>query len=181
VNKGLAMRYDTRALAGTAVFLLISACTAGAPATATPSSPGSQNPSPIQSPTPSAAGAGEGTPAPNAAFSGSLQTVPGVSGDISFVISDNGQIAEMRLDGGLTNFDCGGGRTIIDSGTTTFFFPDPIVIEGGSFSISRGAPLPLDWDGVFDSATSAHGSIRLSGGTDCSIRPPSVTWSATAN
>ena len=174
------MRYDITALAGTAAFLLISACTTVAPATSTPAVPESQNPSPTQSPSPSANG-GEGSPAPNAAFSGSLDEVPGIAGDISFVISNTGQIAEMRLEGGLTNYDCGGGKTIIDSGTTTFFFPDPIAIEGGSFSVSRGAPLPLDWDGVFDSATSVHGNIRLSGGTDCSVRPPSVTWSATAH
>ena len=82
------------------------------------------------------------SPTANAAFAGSLEAVPGVSGDISFVISDTGQIAEMRLDGGLTNFDCGAGKTIVDSGNTTYFFPDPITIEGGRFSVSRGDPLP---------------------------------------
>jgi hypothetical protein len=125
-------------------------------------------------------GGGNRDPVPNTTFSGSLDEVPGISGTISFTISNTGQISEMRLEGGLTDFDCGGGTTIIDSGTTTYFFPDPIAIEGGQFSVSRGDPLPLDWDGVFDSATSVSGSIRLSGGTDCQNSPPIVSWNATA-
>lgn len=125
-------------------------------------------------------GGGSGDPAPNTTFSGSLEETPGVAGTISFAISDAGQISEMKLEGGLTDFDCGGGQTIIDSGTTTYFFPDPVAIEGGRFSVSRGDPMPLDWDGVFDSATSVNGHIRLSGGADCQNRPPSVPWSATA-
>jgi len=116
-------------------------------------------------------------PAPNTALTGALETVPGIVGTISFAISETGQITEMTLDGGLTNFDCGGGQRIIDSGTSTYFFPDPIIIAEGRFSLSRS---DLDWDGVFDSATSAHGNIRLSGGSDCQNRPPSVAWSATA-
>jgi hypothetical protein len=117
---------------------------------------------------------------PNSTFAGTLETVPGVSGEISFAISEAGQISQMVLTGGLTNFDCGAGKTIVDSGTTTYFFPDPIAITSGRFSISRGDPLALDWDGVFDSPSSVHGNIRLSGGTDCANRPPSVTWSATS-
>ena len=160
------MRHSPKALMGTAVLLFTAACTSVAPTT---QSPGQTQP--VSTPTP-----GGGAPAPNAVFSGPLQDVPGISGNISFVISETGQIAEMRLEGGLTNFDCGGGNTIIDSGTSTYFFPDPILIQSGRFSISR---FDLDWDGVFDSATSVRGNIRVSGGTDCDIRPPSVTWSAT--
>lgn len=121
--------------------------------------------------------AGPANPAPNTALTGALETVPGIAGTISFAISETGQITEMTLDGGLTDFDCGGGQRIVDSGTTTYFFPDPIIIAGGRFSLSRS---DLDWDGVFDSATSVRGNIRLSGGPDCQNRPLSVTWSATA-
>lgn len=163
------MRVQRMAGAGAAVLLFAVACGAGAPATGTPSGAATQTPD-----------AGGGAPPPNAAFSGSLEAVPGVSGDISFVISEAGQITQVVLDGGLTNFDCGGGKTIVDSGMTTYFFPDPITIAEGRFSVYRGDPLPLDWDGVFDSPTSVHGSIRLSGGADCSSRPPSVTWRATS-
>ena len=134
------MHCSTKALVGTAVLLFTVACTSVAPTT--------HSPGPTQSvatPTP-----GGGAPAPNTAFSGPLEAAPGISGNISFVISESGQIAEMRLEGGLTNFDCGGGRTIVDSGTSTYFFPDPIVIQSGRFSISRP---DLDWDGLFDSAT----------------------------
>ena len=122
--------------------------------------------------TPTAATA---TPNPNAAFSGPLDAAPGVSGTISFVISETGHIAEMRVEGSIT-IDCGGGDTKILT-VATRVFPEPIAIEGGRFSISRD---DLDWDGAFDSATSVRGNIRLSGGTDCQNRPPSVTWSATS-
>lgn len=127
-----------------------------------------------------ACGGGGVDPVRNTTFSGSLEEVPDVSGTISFVITDAGEISEMSLEGGLTGFDCGGGMTIVDSGASTYFFPDPITIEGGRFSFSRGDAMPLEWDGVFDSDTSVSGSITLSGGSDCQNRPPSISWSATA-
>ena len=160
------------ALAVTAVMTL-SACTGSATPAPTGAPTAGSTAAPTEAPNPA-------NPAPNTAFSGSLDTVPGVSGTISFVISETGQIAEMKLDGGLANFDCGGGKTVIDSGTTTYFFPDPIAIEGGRFSLSRSGTGALDWDGVFDSATTVRGNIRLSGGPDCQNRPPSVPWSATS-
>ncbi len=166
-----------RGFATLTVALLIAACGAtpagtGGDSTAASTGQGTRTSDPTAAPA---------NPAPNTAFSGLLETVPGVSGKISFVISDAGQIAEMKLEGGLTRFDCGGGKTIVDSGTSTFFFPEPIAIEAGRFSISRSGSFALDWDGVFDSATSVRGNIRVSGGTDCQNRPPSVTWSAAAD
>jgi len=123
------------------------------------------------------------TPTPNTAFSGRFEAVPGVSaGSISLVISETGRIAELSLEEfNFTNFDCGGGWTISSTvNTSTYFFPDPIAINGGRFSVSRA---DLDWDGVFDSATSVRGNIRLSiqraSGAPCQNRPPSATWSAT--
>ena len=159
------------------IALLIAACSAtpgstGGDSNAAATGQGARTPNPTVAPV---------TPTSNTAFSGPLEAVPGISGNISFVISDTGQIAEMKLEGGLTKFDCGGGKTIVDSGTSTYFFPDPIAIEGGRFSISRAGASPLDWDGVFDSAASVRGNIRVSGGPDCQNRPPSVTWSATAD
>jgi hypothetical protein len=168
------MRAQTMALAGAAVLLIAGACGAGAPTGGTPSA-GAPGGATTQAPDP-----GGVAPSPNTTFSGSLEAGPGISGDISFTISEAGQITQMKLDGGLASFDCGGGKTIVDSGTTTYFFPDPITIAGGRFSVSRGNPLPLDWDGVFDSPTSVHGTIRLSGGSDCANRPTSVGWSATS-
>jgi len=166
------MHYRIRALAGTAALLFIAACAGVTPAT---QSPGLTQP--VSTPTPATPTPGGGAPAPNTAFSGALETVAGIAGTLSFVISETGQIAELKLEGGLTNFDCGGGRTIVDSGSSTYFFPDPILIQSGRFSVTRP---DLDWDGVFDSATSVHGNIRLSGGADCANRPPSVTWTATS-
>jgi hypothetical protein len=162
------------------VALLIAACgatPAGTGGASTAASTAASTGQEARTPDSTAARA---NPAPGTAFAGTLDAVPGISGSISFVIADKGQIAEMKLEGGLTSFDCGGGKTIVDSGTSTYFFPDPIAIEGGRFSISRGGSFALDWDGVFDSATSVRGNIRVSGGTDCQNRPPSVTWSAAA-
>ncbi len=115
-------------------------------------------------------------PAPNAQFSGSLEVTPNVSGTISFIISGSGQIEEMTLDAVLNDFDCGGGMTISSSGAGTYFFPDPITIQAGRFSISRS---DLDWNGEFNSATSIHGSIQIDAGSNCTNRP-SVTWAASA-
>jgi hypothetical protein len=131
------------------VALLIAACSStpagtGGDSTAAATGQEARTPSPTASPV---------NPAPNTAFSGPLDAVPGISGNISFVISEAGQIAEMKLEGGLTKFDCGGGKTIVESGTSTYFFPEPVAIEGGRFSISRGGSFALDWDGVFESAT----------------------------
>ena len=117
-------------------------------------------------------------PAANVLFSGALTSTATVSGTLSFTVTESGQIEELNLDAALTNFDCGGGKTLSSSGAATYFFPDPIVIRAGRFSTSGSS---LDWDGQFDSPTTAHGSIRIDAGVDCGNRPPSVTWTATAN
>ena len=128
------------------------------------------------------------TPTSNTTFSGTFRAVPGVSaGRISFVISKTGQITRLTLTGyTITNFDCGGGRTISSSGiTNTFYFPDPLSIKGGRFSTSHYGL--VDWSGVFDSATSAHGTLRISvddeGDTDegCQNRPQSAAWTAVSS
>ncbi|HEX9977091.1 MAG TPA: hypothetical protein VGB41_00545 [Acidimicrobiia bacterium] len=116
-------------------------------------------------------------PTPNVRFSGAIESTSTVSGTLSFMVTDSGQIEELALDAVLTNFDCGGGMTISSSGAATHFFPDPIVVQAGVFSVSRSN---LDWNGEFDSATSVHGSIRIDAGTDCGNRPPSVAWTAVA-
>ena len=150
-------------------LVMLLGCTAQQPSGSTVSTPT------VAPATPTVAPA---TPRPNAGFSGPLEAVPWVSGTISFVISESGQIAEMKLELGRTTFDCGGGKTItVGGGISTYFFPKPIAIQAGRFSTSSGQ---LDWDGMFDSATSVRGTIRISGGTDCQNRPPSVTWSATS-
>jgi len=123
------------------------------------------------------------TPAPNTVFSGRFEAVPGVSaGDISFVISETGEIVKWTLGKfDVTNFDCGGGRTLSITGMTTTYSMMAgygIAITGGRFSDSG---TNLDWDGVFDSATSVHGKIRLGFDTPtsrCQNRPLSATWSA---
>ena len=116
-------------------------------------------------------------PVPNVVFSGVLESTPNVSGTLSFVVTDAGTIEELNLDAALSNFDCGGGMMRSISGAATHFFPDPIVIQAGRFSVSRSN---LAWSGEFESQTSAHGTIRIDAGTDCANQPPSVTWTATA-
>ena len=123
------------------------------------------------------------TPTPNSVFAGRFEAVPGVSaGNISFVISEAGEIAEVTLgEFNVTNFDCGGGKTISITGftkTMSYTAGYGIAITGGRFSISSAN---LDWDGVFDSATSVRGKIRLSFSSPtspCQNRPLSATWSA---
>jgi hypothetical protein len=142
---------------------------------------------------PAVAHAGEiriaATPSVNTTFSGSVGAVPGFSGGtISFFVSGTGRIMGLTLkDIAISNFDCGNGSTISSSGNiTTYSWTDGLAITDGRFSISYSG---LDWDGVFDSATSVRGNIRLSVQTsrcspswlsrcNCPNRPQSATWSA---
>jgi hypothetical protein len=124
------------------------------------------------------------SPIPNTTFSGPLGSAPGISGGtISFVISESGQITEMELETGPATFECGVGKTNSFAGTkyTTRFMDRPVPIERGRFSISNSL---LEWDGVFDSVTSARGNVRYAPPSTatgpCRTLTPSVTWSAAA-
>jgi len=142
-------------------------------------------PAPVVTPVAPATSAGVPvTPIPNTTFSGPLGSAPDISGGtISFVISESGQITEMELETGPATFECGGGKTTSYDRTkhTTSFTERPVPIERGRFSISNSL---LEWDGVFDSATSARGNVRYTPPSTptgpCRTLTPSVTWSAAA-
>ncbi len=114
-------------------------------------------------------------PVANVVFSGTLETTSDISGTLFFVVTEAGQIDELNLDAALSKFDCGGGMTRSISGAATYFFPDPIVVEGGRFS--RFGPY-LSWSGEFETPTSAKGTIGIDGGLDCANKPPIVAWTA---
>lgn len=114
-------------------------------------------------------------PAANVLFSGMIETTANLSGSLSFVVTDGGEIEQMDLDAVLTDFDCGGGMTRSSSGAATYFFPDPIKVESGRFSMVRS---DFSWNGEFDSPTSAKGTLGIDGGSDCANKPPTVAWTA---
>jgi hypothetical protein len=185
-------RTRTGVLMGLSLVGLLVACSpvvspSATPATETPpafvptaTADVTPTPTPVVTPVAPATPAGVSvTPIPNTTFSGPLGSAPSISGGtISFVISESGQIVEMELETGPATFECGGGRTVVLHSTQgRYKFADPLAIEGGRFSTSA---VWLKWDGVFDSGTSAGGSIQFYGTTRCQILTPSVTWSAAA-
>lgn len=89
----------------------------------------------------------------------------------------------MELETGPATFECGRGKTTSYDRTKhmTSFMDRPVPIKRGRFSISNSL---LEWDGVFDSATSARGNVRYAPPSTatgpCRTLTPSVPWSAAA-
>ena len=124
-------------------------------------------------------------PSPNATFTGPIAAQPGVSGEISFIISDSGDgLVSANLAVRFDAFDCGPGATpmsvpcvtgaVTPSGVTmsgggsSVMYTPPLAIEGGSFE-SRG------FSGEFDSPTSAHGILDIGALYGCG---DILTWTA---
>jgi hypothetical protein len=117
------------------------------------------------------------TEAPDREFSGSLEAAH-VSGAISFVVSGSGQIMLLKLEPVLgDDYDCMAGHYTTWQSTSDFSnMTNPIMVENGRFSFDGGASLAFE--GTFDSATLAHGTVGFEV-QGCS--PASVAWTATGS
>jgi len=124
-------------------------------------------------------------PAPNATFTGPIAAQPGVSGEISFIISESWDgIISANLGVHFDDFDCGpdatpadvpgvagavtpSGRIMCGGGSSVAYTPQ-LVIEGGSFETRC-------FSGEFDSPTSAHGILDIGTLYGCG---DILTWTA---
>ena len=139
------------------------------PPTATPT----PTPTPAPSPTP-AAPTPTPTPLAGATFSGPLQPGGGVSGTITLTLSATGdEIVEVTIRDDLDNVTCPWGSISGTGRTATHFVAIPIVEGAFTFDGQR-----LRLSGVFDSPTSASGTISedLKPSMPCFYEP--VTWTA---
>jgi hypothetical protein len=133
----------------------------------------------IEPPPPPPPGTPPGTPPIDGTFTGPVKVQPGLSGgDVSFEVSAAGtKVSNPMLHLVLINFKCGG-AAIGPSFDYTLGLNTTVPVAGSSFTVT-GSPA---WQGTFDSATSASGTIsgQISfPQATCPWGP--FSWTATAN
>jgi hypothetical protein len=102
-----------------------------------------------------------------------------LSGDVTFGVSAAGtKVSDPIVHLVFDNFQCGGATISVDQ-IQKLFTTVPVV--GSSFTVTGAG---LSWQGTFNSATSASGTVSGEyelqlGGATCPWGP--VPWTATAN